>query len=142
MFEMQDVYMIRNSTMIGAIKMPLITTGKPGVPDNGQMAIGFWMTVEVAHPVEPIRIFVTYKGLEQIDPSQVPDIYGAREIFTRNRALIEAAASKKFDKDGVDDGEHEGRRPQQSHNTPIWNPPRHPCRPPSRIDGESKYRLI
>jgi hypothetical protein len=79
------------------------------MPDNDRMAIGFWMRDEGAQPHVPIWVLATYEALAQIDPSQVRDTFGARTIFDENRARIEAAASKKFDTEGADDGEHEGQ---------------------------------
>jgi hypothetical protein len=73
------------------------------------MALGFWMTVEGAQPVKPIRVFVTYEALAQIEPSQSRDRQAAVDTFNKHRARIEAAASQKFDANGVDDGEHEGQ---------------------------------
>ena len=88
--------------------MALVATMQPGVADNGQKAIGFWMTVEGMHPIQPIRVFVTYAALAQIAPSQPRDRHTAFAIFEKNRARIEAAASSKFDAKGVDDGKYQG----------------------------------
>ncbi len=91
--------------------MPLITTGKPGVPDEARRAIGFWMEeVGGTKPPQFISSCVTCGYLEAIDTSQPPAWDVAFEIFTKNRAQIEAVASNKFDKkEGVEDGTYEGR---------------------------------
>lgn len=89
--------------------MPLITTGKPGVPDKIRQAIGFWMEVDGTRPPGFMRTFVTCRCLEAIDTSQPPDWDAVIEIFTKHRARIEAVASNKFDKEGIEDGKHEGQ---------------------------------
>ena len=62
--------------------MPLMTTGQPNFEvDNDRSAIGFWMTVKGAAPVQPIRVFVTYEALAQIEPSQPRDVFAAMNIF-------------------------------------------------------------
>jgi len=86
--------------------MPLTTTDQPGVPDDGRRAISFWMIIEGASPV---RVFVTYEALWKIDPSHPRDVSGAIGIFNENRKRIEAAASHKWDANGIDDGQYEGR---------------------------------
>jgi hypothetical protein len=90
--------------------MPLNATDQPGNLDNSRMAIAFWMTIVGVESIEPIRVFVTYEALAQIDPSQLRDAHGALETFDKHRTQIEAAASHKFDVDGVDDGTY-GRQP-------------------------------
>ena len=90
--------------------MPLMTTGQPNFEvDNDRSAIGFWMTVKGAAPVQPIRVFVTYEALAQIEPSQPRDVFAAMNIFEQNRALIEGTASEKFDRLGVEEERHEGQ---------------------------------
>ena len=90
--------------------MPLMTTGQPNFEvDNDRSAIGFWMTVEDAVPVRPIRVFVTYEALAQIEPSQPRDVFAAMNIFEQNRALIEGTASEKFDRLGVGDERYDGQ---------------------------------
>ena len=90
--------------------MPLTPPNQPGgyEPDDRRMAIGFWMMVKDAFPLAPIRVFVTYETLAQIEPSQPSDPAAAEEIFGRHRALIEALASDKFDEGGVEDEVYEG----------------------------------
>jgi Protein of unknown function (DUF1488) len=86
--------------------MPLTTTSGNGVPDGSRLAIRFWMTSE---GISRVAVFVTYEALWQIDPSHPPDVPSAIGIFNENRARIEEVASNKFDSDGMDDGQHEGR---------------------------------
>ena len=67
------------------------------------------MCVEGADPVQPVRIFVTYEALSQVDPSQVRDIQGALTVFDTERPNIEAAASAKFDVPDLEPGLYEGQ---------------------------------
>lgn len=71
-------------------------------------AIGFWMTVKGAAPVRPVRVFVSYEALAQLDPFDIRDLAAAFEHFDRFRSRIEAAASDKFDRDGPDAENYEG----------------------------------
>jgi Protein of unknown function (DUF1488) len=89
--------------------MPLRNSNNRPDHHDDRQAIGFWMTVEGKDPVQPIRVFVTYEGLRELDPSQPPNPTVALDIFTRSRERIEAAASKKFDAKGVDEGEYKGK---------------------------------
>lgn len=57
----------------------------------------------------PVRVFVTYEALAQIDPSQIHDLDAALAIFDANRARLENLASIRYDACGADDGEHEGQ---------------------------------
>jgi hypothetical protein len=99
--------------------MPLATTGRPGVPVSDRNAIGFWMTVDSATAVAPIWIFVTYEALAQLAPSQPRDLAAAIATFDEHRASIEAAASKKFDADGVDDGRYENQPTLTMHTDDL-----------------------
>jgi Protein of unknown function (DUF1488) len=87
--------------------MPLTATRMKHATHDDRHSIGFWMTVVGTD--EPIRVFVTYKALWQIDPSHPQDVPTAIGIFNENRSQIEAAASNKFDTDGADDGKYEGQ---------------------------------
>jgi len=86
--------------------MPLIATGELGVPEEGRRAIGFWMIIEGA---SPIRVFVTFEALWQIDLSYVHDVPSAIAIFEENRKLIEAVASTKWDANDIEDCQYDGR---------------------------------
>jgi hypothetical protein len=86
--------------------MPLRASNNRPDHHDDRKAIGFWMTVEGKEPVQPIRVFVTYKDLSELDPARSLGPPAALEIFTRNRERIEAAASKQFDAKGVDKGEY------------------------------------
>jgi hypothetical protein len=66
------------------------------------------MTVEDASPVRPVRVFVSYEALADLDPANVRDLAAAFEHFDRFRERIEAAASDKFDRDGPDAEKYEG----------------------------------
>lgn len=89
--------------------MPLVSTDRDGEADTHRQAIGFWMFIDGARPFKPVRVYVTYATLAQIDPSQPRGLPGALDIFKRHRAAIEAAASDKFDAGHFDDGEYGGR---------------------------------
>jgi hypothetical protein len=93
----------------GDNEMPLVTTGRPCVPDKDREGIGFWMTVDGVDPVAPIWVCVTYEALAQVAPSEPRDLTAALATFEDNRASIEAAASKKFDADGPDGSKQEGQ---------------------------------
>jgi hypothetical protein len=87
--------------------MPLESAGTTRQPHSNLKAIGFWMCVEGQEPVQPVRVFVTYEALSQIDPSQVRDLAGAMTIFDARRADIEAEASTKFDIPDIEPGRYE-----------------------------------
>jgi len=72
-------------------------------------AIGFWMAVAASNPAKPIRVFVTYEALSELDPSNVRDMQGALENFSHFRLKIERAASDKYDREGPDSDKYEGR---------------------------------
>ena len=89
--------------------MPLISEGrsKP-IPHSELRAVGFWMTVEGSNPVQPVRVFVSYEALADLDPSNIRDLAAAFDHFDRFLARIEAAASEKFDRLGPDAEKYEG----------------------------------
>ena len=72
-------------------------------------AVGFWMTVAGSKPEKPVRVFVTYEALWELDPSNVRDMPGALENFDRFRLKVERAASNKYDRDGPDPDKYEGQ---------------------------------
>ena len=89
--------------------MPLVSDGKGKAVAHGELrAIGFWMSVKGTVPVRPVRVFVSYEALAQLDPFDVRDFAAAFEHFNRFRSRIEAAASDKFDRDGPDAEKYEG----------------------------------
>jgi Protein of unknown function (DUF1488) len=77
--------------------------------DFDKGAIGFWMAVDGESPVRPVRVFVSYEALANIDPSQVRDLDGALTTFDMNRSRIDNAASSKFDAAGVEAELYEGQ---------------------------------
>ena len=87
--------------------MPLSATNLPVVPDEHRRAIGFWMTD--AKNDSPIRVFVTYEALWQMDPSRLRDGPSAIATCEAHRTRLEQHASRKFDDRGVDEGEYKGR---------------------------------
>ena len=89
--------------------MPLVADGKGKAVAHGELrAIGFWMTVQGATPIKPVRVFVSYEALAKLDPFDVRDLASAFEHFERYRPRIEAAASDKFDRMGADAEKYEG----------------------------------
>jgi hypothetical protein len=89
--------------------MPLVADGKGKAVAHGELrAIGFWMTVKGATPVKPVRVFVSYEALAQLDPLDIRDFAAAFQHFDRFRARIEVAASEKFDREGPDPEKYEG----------------------------------
>jgi hypothetical protein len=77
--------------------------------DFDRRAIGFWMAVEGESPVRPVRVFVTYEALANIDPDQARDLHGALTTFDKNRDRIDRAASSKFDAGQVEPDLHQGQ---------------------------------
>jgi hypothetical protein len=89
--------------------MPLVADRRGKAVAHGELrAIGFWMTVQGAIPVRPVRVFISYEALAQLDPFDIRDLASAFERFERFRARIEAAASDKFDRHGPDAEKYEG----------------------------------
>ena len=89
--------------------MPLISDGKSNAVLHSELrAIGFWMTVKGANPVQPVRVFVSYEALAELDPTNIRDLAAAFEHFDRFRSRIEAAASEKFERVGPDAEKYEG----------------------------------
>ena len=74
--------------------MPLVNEvqSKPVLHSNLQ-ALGFWISIQGRTPFQPVRIFVTYDALAELDPTNVGDLYATLENFDRLRGQIEAAAS-------------------------------------------------
>jgi hypothetical protein len=97
------------SKEVGTQQMPLVTTDRDGEADTRRQAIGFWMFIEGARPYKPVRVYISFDTLAQIDLSQPRGLPAALDIFKRHRPMIEAAASDKFDSGYLDDGEYGGR---------------------------------
>ena len=93
----------------GKNAMPLVSDSKGKAVAHGELrAIGFWMIVRGASPIKPVRVFVSYEALAELDPFDIRDFASAFEHFESFRARIEAAASDKFDRDGPDAEKYEG----------------------------------
>jgi hypothetical protein len=60
--------------------MPLTTTGSAGIPDDDDLAVGFWMVEEGAIAARTIRVFVTYEALWEIERSRPRDVCGDRNV--------------------------------------------------------------
>ena len=89
--------------------MPLVSeTNSKGVAHGELRAVGFWMIVKGANPIQPVRVFISYEALADLDPTDVWDLATAFDHFDRFRARIEAAASDKFDRLGSDAEKYEG----------------------------------
>ena len=85
--------------------MPLLTTdANPTVVPEG---LCFPMTTPTG---DRVLVIVTGECLHSIDRSKVPDQFGGADTFSRNRKLIEGAASAKYDAIGTDpiEGLHDG----------------------------------
>jgi hypothetical protein len=89
--------------------VPLESAGLGRITHSNLRAVGFWMCIEGADPVKPVRVLVTYEALAQLDPSQVRDIEAALSVFDENRPQIEAAASMKFDATEIEPETYEGQ---------------------------------
>jgi hypothetical protein len=94
--------------------MPLVTTTPPIIlVAETPWAVGFWMQVSGTMLDDFVWIIATYECIEDLDhPNELADQYNAVAIAENNRALLEKAASAKFDRKGInpDDGTHE-RKP-------------------------------
>jgi Protein of unknown function (DUF1488) len=89
--------------------MPLVGDEKSkGAAHSELRAIGFWMSVKGAHPVQSVRVFVSFEALAELEPANIRDLAAAFAHFDKFRARIEAAASEKFDRDGPDAEKYEG----------------------------------
>jgi hypothetical protein len=55
------------------------------------------MAVEGDEPVRPVRVYVSYEALADIDPDQVRDLDGVLTTFDKNRDRIDRAANAKVD---------------------------------------------
>jgi hypothetical protein len=89
--------------------MPLVSDGKSKpLSHSNSRSVGVWMSVEGRRPIQPVRVLVSYEALSQLDPTNVRDLPGALENFDRFRSRVEAAASRKFDRDGFDAEKYEG----------------------------------
>ena len=94
--------------------MPLQLPGPPAqskaVSHDDRQAIGFWMTGANVQWIKPVRMFVPYWLLSELDPAQFRDLQGAFAIFEANRRRIELAASAQFDSLGPDEeGDYQGQ---------------------------------
>ncbi len=93
--------------------MPLTPTDHPVALAKGDpWAVAFPMQVENSSPAGLVQLVATYECVEDLDhPGQLADKSNATAIAESNRALLERAASAKFDAKGVDpeEGQHEGR---------------------------------
>jgi Protein of unknown function (DUF1488) len=97
--------------------MPLVVEGKSAAIIHPELrALGFWMTVKGAVPVRPVRVFVSYEALADLD---IRDLAAAVEHFDKFRTRIEAAASDKFDRVGPDAEKYEGMPTIRLNNDPI-----------------------
>jgi len=67
------------------------------------------MAVEGESPVRPVRVYVSYEALADIDPEQVRDLQGVLATFDTNRDRIDMAANAKFDAGQVEQDLHEGQ---------------------------------
>jgi hypothetical protein len=77
--------------------MPLITTGEAPISE-AEDGVGVAMRTS-----RGARVWVIATGacLHDIDRSALPDQFAGADVFTRNRKLIEGAASAKFDVEGA-----------------------------------------
>lgn len=85
--------------------MPLTATDVRWSVDEKRNAIGVWMSDESKTPV---RVFVTYEALWQSEPSKPQDVAAAIDIFETRQKHLEELASKHYDANGSDEGDHEG----------------------------------
>jgi Protein of unknown function (DUF1488) len=89
--------------------MPLFAIARAAEPDVRRMAIGFWMGIEGSRPFKPVRVFVAFDLLYEMDASQPGNPSAALAIFEAKRTHIEAIASNRFDNNGFSDGDFGGQ---------------------------------
>jgi hypothetical protein len=83
--------------------MPLIATNRPIILIEGERwSVGMWMQVANPTPAGFVWVVATYECVEDLDhPNELADQQNAIAIAESNRALLEKAASTKFDREGT-----------------------------------------
>ncbi len=66
------------------------------------------MSVKESHPIQPVRVFVGFEALAELEPPNIQDPAAAFDHFDKFRARIESAASENFDRNGLDAEKYEG----------------------------------
>jgi hypothetical protein len=82
--------------------MPLIATNRPIILIEGERwSVGMWMQVANSMPADFVWVVATYECVEDLNhPNELADQHNAIAIAESNRALLEKAASTKFDREG------------------------------------------
>lgn len=100
--------------------MPLISTNRPMILIEGaRWSVGVWMQVADARPKDFVWVVATYECVEDLDhPGEIADQFNAVKIAESNRALLEQAASAKYDEKGIDvlDGKQDGKAVLRLHS--------------------------
>jgi hypothetical protein len=100
--------------------MPLVATNRPIVLiAQTPWSVGFWMQIAAATPDDFVWVVATYECVEDLDhPNELADQHNAIAIAESNRALLEKAASTKFDREGInpDDGMQEKKPVLKLHS--------------------------
>jgi hypothetical protein len=90
--------------------MPLVSIrGKPAIISSG--GLGLWMKAVDSPGIEKVWLVVTRECLTGLNVAPPPQgLSGNTKLFKLHRALIEGAASAKFDRIGVSkaDGQQNG----------------------------------
>jgi hypothetical protein len=100
--------------------MPLIATNRPiNLIEGERWSVGMWMQVANSTPADFVWVVATYECVEDLDhPNELADQRNAVAIAESNRALLETAASTKFDREGTnpDDGMQEKKPVLKLHS--------------------------
>jgi hypothetical protein len=100
--------------------MPLIATNRPiNLIEGERWSVGMWMQIANATPADFVWVVATYECVEDLDhPNELADQHNAIAIAESNRALLETAASTKFDREGInpDDGMQEKKPVLKLHS--------------------------
>jgi hypothetical protein len=98
----------QNDDLLPRAAMPLTATTSQPVLIEECEAVGIWMS---AGEQGFIRVFISCRALEELEPTRFPDATSALDIFASNRQKIEEVASAKFDLEGADEDDRFEDRP-------------------------------
>jgi hypothetical protein len=80
--------------------MPLISAGQKGfIVSEPPRGVAYRMQIEGKSPPEFVLALATCMCLQELEPNELIDQFGAMGVAERNRARIETAASRLFDRE-------------------------------------------
>lgn len=84
--------------------MPLLSTSRDIVPiGNPQTPVGLWTQTDLSDEPELIWVIVSAIGVEDFARANRTDLKLAIEVVSANRSRMERAASRRYDRFGIDD---------------------------------------